>query len=76
MIPSKKYEYQNNVKSNTIGEIEIKPTDVHFLYFVALNVCASVDGYIKDPLFELVSSIDNRIQKSQFSFKGYTDAPI
>lgn len=76
MIPDKKYTYQNGVKSSCIGEIEILPTDDHFLYLVALNVCASVDGYVKGPLFEFISSVDSRVQKSQFTFKGYTDVPI
>ncbi len=76
MVPDKKHNYQNGVTSSCIGEIEVMPTDGHFLYLVALNVCASVDGYIKDPLFEFVLSVDSRIRKSQFSFKGYTDVPL
>jgi hypothetical protein len=28
------------------------------------------------PLFGFISSVDGRIRKSQFSFMGYTDAPL
>ncbi|MDH5356243.1 MAG: hypothetical protein OEY09_17510 [Gammaproteobacteria bacterium] len=75
MIQDKESEDKNKVIPNCIGEIEVLPTDEHYPYLLALNVCYTVDGYIEEPLSSFVTSVDNRIRKSQVSFKSYTDEP-